>query len=307
MSKFKSWGDYTYPRTDVLRNKHGVREQRKLRDLEEELASLALADMFERNPVEGSFDREHMNAIHRRIFGDTYEWAGQERVGPPFPQRMVKTGPSPNSIAKGDYTAEDRYPYAYFPAGEAMADYFDEHVNRLRSQDDLGAETPSSFAEKIAGPWGELNVAHIFREGNTRSQVAFFTLFAREHDHDLDHERFASDALFRAKFNAGRFLIQANQGTELFTEMLSEAFSGASGASFNPLSTGDLIAEDYDDYTPSYASDEVPHPRPQESDGSKRSPSLAQGTPPDQCGALTTKGHPCTKSLNCPHHRGGKP
>jgi len=34
------------------------------------------------NPISGRFDYDHMKAIHRHIFQDAYEWAGEERVGP---------------------------------------------------------------------------------------------------------------------------------------------------------------------------------------------------------------------------------
>ena len=81
---------------------------------------------------------------------------------------------------------------------------------------------PGEFATAIAEPWGEINAAHPFREGNTRTQVIFFTQFAAEHGHFLDYERFAKDEWFRAKFNAGRFLAQHNTDTTLLADALSQ-------------------------------------------------------------------------------------
>jgi hypothetical protein len=50
----------------------------------------------------------------------------------------------------------------------------------------------------------------------------FFTQFAAEHGHFLDYERFARDELFRAKFNAGRFLVQHSTDTKLLADALSQ-------------------------------------------------------------------------------------
>ena len=81
---------------------------------------------------------------------------------------------------------------------------------------------PAEFAGAVAEPWGEINSAHTFREGNTRSQVIFFTQFAAAHGHLLDFERFAKAEWFRAKFNAARFLVQHNTDTTLMVDALSQ-------------------------------------------------------------------------------------
>lgn len=200
MTVFSSWDDYFYPGTYVLKNIPGIRDSAKLAEFEFGAATFELSHMLTSDPVDGSFDRSHMKAIHQRIFGRVYEWAGQERVAPVTGQ-MVKVGPSPRSIAQGDYTANDKYPYYYYPANDDMAPHLDRQVSRLHSYGDMSDESPRDFAEKIAEPWGEINVAHIFREGNTRAQIAFFTKLARHHGHDFDFERFSNDPLFRAKFN----------------------------------------------------------------------------------------------------------
>ena len=80
---------------------------------------------------------------------------------------------------------------------------------------------PVEFAAVISESWGEINSAHPFREGNTRTQVIFFTQFAAAHGHFLDFERFAKDDWFQAKFNVARFLGQHNTDTMLLTDALS--------------------------------------------------------------------------------------
>lgn len=297
MTSFSSWDDYFYPGTEVLKNTPGITDAAKLAEFEFGAAAFELSNMLTREPVEGNFDRSHMKAIHRRIFGRVYEWAGQERVAPANRQ-MSKGGPRPESIAAGNYTSHDGYPYYYYPANDDMAPHFDRQVRALHSYGDMSSESSRSFAEKIAEPWGEINVAHIFREGNTRTQVAFFTKFARHHSHDLDFDRFTTDPDFRAKFNAGRFLIQALIGDELFKEVLVEALEGSSDAAANPVVPRESLTSD--DYQPNRA--DIPY-----------DPKYIQGTNPKRygfhssiCGAETSKKTRCRNSPNCFHHRGGR-
>ncbi|MDR1264679.1 MAG: Fic family protein [Propionibacteriaceae bacterium] len=215
------WNSYFWPGTQVLQNLPDVRDQDRLNALE---SMAAKSRMFElaQDLLGDSFDLDHMKRIHRHLFQDVYEWAGKLRTAPPFPTAMVKGGPSPESIAAGDYTADDQHPYRYFPAGEGMVSHLRTWFSRLNESTDYAALAPATFAAAIAEPWGEINAAHPFREGNTRAQVAFFAQFAAAHGHFLDYECFASDDWFRAKFNAGRFLVQHNTNTSLLTEALAQ-------------------------------------------------------------------------------------
>lgn len=293
MTEFRSWDDYFYPGTQVLKNKKNLRDPQQLSKFEEFSALSRLMGLLHNSPVDGNFDRAHMKAIHHRIFGRVYDWAGQERVAPVTGQ-MVKVGPSPRSIAQGNYTANDEYPYYYYPANDDMAPHFDRQVRHLHSYGDMSDESPRGFAEKIAEPWGEINVAHIFREGNTRAQIAFFTKFARHHGHDFDFERFSSDPLFRAKFNAGRFLIQANINSDLFMEAITESLEGTSAAAANPARVQPSLPVDYQ---PNRA--DIPY-----------DPKYVRGTNTGRygfqtgvCGAMTVRGTACKNGSNCFHHR----
>jgi fido (protein-threonine AMPylation protein) len=168
----------------------------------------------------GFLDR--LKRVHWHLFQDVYEWAGQVRTAPPFPAVMVKGGPSPESIAAGRYDADDQHPYRYFPAGDAMVEHLARWLGKLRgSAANYTAMTPEAFAAALAEPWNEVNAAHPFREGNTRAQLFFFAEFTAAQGHFLDFERFAQDEWFRAKFNAGRFLVRGDADTVLLTETLT--------------------------------------------------------------------------------------
>jgi fido (protein-threonine AMPylation protein) len=67
---------YADPATGVLRNKLGLITAGELEAAEREITHAALISLAE-TPVRASYNLRHLCAIHRRIFGDIYEWAGQ--------------------------------------------------------------------------------------------------------------------------------------------------------------------------------------------------------------------------------------
>jgi hypothetical protein len=70
---------YTDPVTGVLLNKLGLGTAAELEAAEREITHAALILVGE-SPVHPGYDLPHLCAIHRRIFGDTYDWAGQIRT-----------------------------------------------------------------------------------------------------------------------------------------------------------------------------------------------------------------------------------
>ena len=50
----------------------------KLQQVEKRLTMLRILELID-NPVLGKFDLEHLKMIHRYIFQDVYDWAGEIR------------------------------------------------------------------------------------------------------------------------------------------------------------------------------------------------------------------------------------
>ncbi len=248
MTQFDTWGSYFIPGTKVLRNRLGIRDEADLQRAEDEIVRIRLAECFAAARINGDFDRSHMQSIHEHLFGDVYEWAGQPRTAPTGGP-MSKNGPTPGQIQDGEYSAVPSHAYAYFQAGEEMLRHFDQEIESLAQ---VPADLDSKeFAGQLAETWGELNCAHIFREGNTRTQVVFFTYFAQHHGHELDYERFLNDLEFRFKFNAGRFIVlhDPTQGT-LLRETLEVALD-SSPALVAPVDAEPVDPAAY--YQPHYA------------------------------------------------------
>lgn len=63
----------------ILRNLLGKHDEAELAVAESSIAAIRDAELI-RNPIPGSFGRKHLCAIHRSLFGDIYDWAGQPRT-----------------------------------------------------------------------------------------------------------------------------------------------------------------------------------------------------------------------------------
>ena len=70
---------YTDPDTGVLRNNLGLGTAGELAAAEREITHVALI-LLRESPVQATYPLSHLRAIHRGIFGDIYEWAGQVRT-----------------------------------------------------------------------------------------------------------------------------------------------------------------------------------------------------------------------------------
>jgi len=69
---------YVDPATGVLRNSLGISDTDELAKAEADLTAVAIATLTEK-PVRGNFDLAHLQAIHKRLFGAIYPWAGELR------------------------------------------------------------------------------------------------------------------------------------------------------------------------------------------------------------------------------------
>lgn len=215
---FRAWDDYFIPGTTVLRNKLGATDAGELAAGEEFAASLRLGELAE-DPVHGGFDYDHMKEIHRRIFQDVYEWAGQERVGPDT--RMTKDGPDVVNFAVGD-PAAPTVAYGYYP-GPGVASAAADQYRLLEREHHLTGLPREQFVERLAEHWGELNTIHAFREGNTRAQFVFFSQLTDNAGYRLDAGRFHVGAPLRDQFVAARFYNQATGRSDRLAAVLDQA------------------------------------------------------------------------------------
>jgi CBS domain-containing protein len=70
---------YVYPGTTVLKNIPGIRNQEVLDRFEGDRVGQRSLELLE-CPLFGPSDIEHLRGIHRYLFQDVYEWAGEFRT-----------------------------------------------------------------------------------------------------------------------------------------------------------------------------------------------------------------------------------
>jgi cell filamentation protein len=208
----RAWDDYFIPGTCVLRNKfagagqpYGESNPERLTALEEQFTRIRLAEL-RTNPIAGGFDYDHMKAIHGYVFQDVYEWAGQERTAPTVGP-MNKEG------------------HAYYPAGPALTEAAEAEYRKIAKADYLRGLQRREFVTELAERWGELNVVHSFREGNTRTQFVFFSELCEQACYRLGTEAFLPGNPLREEFVQARFHGQDTGRNDRLAAVLDKAIT----------------------------------------------------------------------------------
>lgn len=163
-----------YPGTDVLVNKFNVRDADASRAIEYKFASVRELELAV-SPIEGKFDFEHLQAIHKHVFQDMYDWAGEVR-SVDFAKRNRTTG----------------YVNRFVP--RMVMDLKIEDMNKfVADHNQLKGMTKPEFVKAITEVHTMLNELHPFREGNGRSTRIFLTQLAREAGFELDLDKIDKD------------------------------------------------------------------------------------------------------------------
>jgi cell filamentation protein len=158
---------YIDPVTGVLRNKLSLTTSGELETAEREITHAALIFLGD-SPVPSAYDLRHLCAIHRRVFADLYDWAGQPRTVP---------------IAKGAWSCMPQY------IESAAAEVF----RSLHAENLLRGLPRDAFTDRLTHYLGEVNAVHPFREGNGRAQRAFFGQLASDAGFILDWQHLDAD------------------------------------------------------------------------------------------------------------------
>ena len=151
--------EYCYPPDyTILKNKLGLRDARQLDRAERRLVTQRAVESM---PI-GDFDLVHLRSLHRHLFQDVYDWAGDIRNV---------------EISKGGSQFQFRQ---YIEAGMA-----DVH-RRIKTHNYLRNLPADQFADLAGEILGDINYVHPFREGNGRTQLYFFKQLAERAGHSAD-------------------------------------------------------------------------------------------------------------------------
>lgn len=159
---------YLYSDVNVLVNRAGIKNAEVLRKAEADITNLAMTAIYEKNYEK--FNAETLCDIHRLIFGQIYDWAGEFRT-----IQMVKYE---------DVLGGDTVRYAY-PAEikKQLVDSMKE-IAKLKRTGMNDRDVVFRMVRIVCTIWQ----THPFREGNTRSIIVFAVLLAKHLGFEVDHE-----------------------------------------------------------------------------------------------------------------------
>jgi cell filamentation protein len=177
MSRYSGDDPYLDPATGVLKNRLGIADAGSLEQAEAALVAtrsyeLALA------PLQGRFDLAHLQDIHRYLFGELYEWAGELR-------RI--------DISKGGHL---------FAHHAHLASAAVPIFKQLAKENYLGGLDAAAFSQRAAYYLGELNALHPFREGNGRTQREFISHLAHATGYYIAWENVKQPAMLEASIES---------------------------------------------------------------------------------------------------------
>lgn len=138
---------YCYPGTTVLRNRLGLTTDHALNDAERALSEIAASEI---EFVPPPYDLPHLQRIHRQLFGDLYEWAGELRT---------------LDISKGG---------THFCHVTRVEPEANKIFRSLAQANWLEGLERGDLVVAAAEYFGDLNMIHPFRDGNGRAQRILF-------------------------------------------------------------------------------------------------------------------------------------
>ena len=174
---------YYYPGTRVLRNRFDIQDGVKLETVERLVVSARLSQLLQFG-VTGRFDMSHVIQIHRFLFSDLYDWAGQFRDDDIF-----KSG-------------------SKFAVPDKISVMLDAIVKDIQNLGNLRILSRADYIEVLTWTLAGLNQAHPFREGNGRTQRVFLSQLALAGGYDLDFSQVSENSMRNACVAAGRGDVQ---------------------------------------------------------------------------------------------------
>lgn len=185
---------YLYPGLKVMRNRLGIRQAQRLEQAAWELTALRAATI-ELGPLVRGLP--HLCAIHRQLYQDVFDWAGQLREV---------------DIYQGD-TRFCHFAYIEKEGNALLQD--------LEEESYLVGLALEKFIERLAHYYCEINVLHPFRLGNGMAQRIFFEQLAIHAGYTLDWRDIAVDAWNQA--NQSGAMGDLSPLRTIFRKVVSEA------------------------------------------------------------------------------------
>lgn len=165
---------YLYEGSSVLRNLLNIRNSKDLDVAEAELSQASMMLLYEQGF--NDFSTQGIKTIHKVLFEDVYDWAGEFRT-----INIQKCEPLLAGISVW---------YSDFSNIKKDLDSTWKAINKIKWRN-LSRE---DFSAQIARMFSILWQVHPFREGNTPTIVMLMTFFVEDYDYYFDKELLAVSA-----------------------------------------------------------------------------------------------------------------
>lgn len=165
---------YLYENTNVLKNLLNTKDEKELDLAEAEISRANMMLLYEEGFAD--FSTKGICHIHKVLFGDVYEWAGQFRKINIQKREAVLAG---QSVWYSDRVSIEK------DLNSAW-----ENINHVA----WCSLTKKEFVANIAKLFPALWQVHPFREGNTRTVVMLITFFVEHYGYYFDQNLLAESA-----------------------------------------------------------------------------------------------------------------
>jgi len=226
---------YLYDDVDVLRNLGNIRDAEELRRAEGDVTRHTMSMVYAHHFAK--FNTETLREIHRIIFDNLFEWAGEFRT-----IFLIK---------HEDVLGGDTVRYAHPNQIKKELDEASKEISKLKKN-----EPKKDLMFKLVRIAAKIWQTHPFREGNTRTVISFTVLLAAHLQINIDYSLFEKHAAY-----VRNALVWASQGMYSKPEYLERIFLDAAGVDVEEENLNMDIPKNYTHIEGYYVADykEQPH------------------------------------------------
>ncbi len=167
---------YLYDDVDVLKNRANIKDFNLLRRAEADITNIAMTAIYDKKF--DRFDLDTLCEIHKLIFGQIYEWAGDFRTIQMEKYEEVLAGASVDYSYPKDIKKE-------------LIEVIKE-IPKLKRDGKNDKDIVFRLVRIISRIWH----IHPFREGNTRCAIIFAVLLAKHLGFTVNHELFKDNSAY---------------------------------------------------------------------------------------------------------------